>query len=296
MIKKLLGIGIVFILVTAACLLGTAAAGGAYLYLRPQPSDTTTTLFQGVVYQRDSRSEPRPVVVHVIRVKLGEAGVGVHVTPGDPDQELPLNARRTSDYLQEFGVQVAINGDGFQPWNSQSLFNYYPHVGDPVDVIGQAVSDGVRYSQLTDAEPTLYFNNRNMARINQSPGKIAQAISGGSLLVSQGQVVSAGDNQAEPRTAVGLDQRRRELLLVVVDGRQPGYSEGLTLAELAELMIELGAYEAINLDGGGSSTLVVENAAGKPRILNSPVNNGIPGRERPVGNHLGIFALPLNSD
>jgi exopolysaccharide biosynthesis protein len=46
---------------------------------------------------------------------------------------------------------------------------------------------------------------------------------------------------------------------------------------------------AMAMDGGGSSTLVVEGEDGSPRILNTPIDNYIPGRERPVGNHLGIY-------
>jgi exopolysaccharide biosynthesis protein len=74
-----------------------------------------------------------------------------------------------------------------------------------------------------------------------------------------------------------------------VDGRQPFYSEGITLNELARLMISLGAQDAMNLDGGGSSTMVVASKDGQPRILNSPIDNYIPGRERPVANHLGVY-------
>ena len=77
--------------------------------------------------------------------------------------------------------------------------------------------------------------------------------------------------------------------LVVVDGRQPFYSEGITLQELADLMRALGAEYAMNLDGGGSSTMVVQGQDGRPRVLNSPIDNYIPGRERPVANHLGIY-------
>jgi hypothetical protein len=46
---------------------------------------------------------------------------------------------------------------------------------------------------------------------------------------------------------------------------------------------------AMSMDGGGSSTLVIEGGDGLPKILNSPIDNYIPGRERPVGNHLGVF-------
>ena len=83
------------------------------------------------------------------------------------------------------------------------------------------------------------------------------------------------------------------LILVVVDGRQPGYSEGVTLQELADIIIFHGGHNAINLDGGGSSTMVVEGPLGGAKVINSPINGQIPGRERPVGNHLGIYAKPL---
>ena len=78
-------------------------------------------------------------------------------------------------------------------------------------------------------------------------------------------------------------------MLMIVDGRQPNYSEGITLSELAELMREFGAYHALNLDGGGSSTLVVAGVDGQPRVLNSPIHTRIPGRERPVATHLGVY-------
>ncbi len=93
----------------------------------------------------------------------------------------------------------------------------------------------------------------------------------------------------QPRTAIGYSKSGRYLYLVVVDGRQPFYSEGITLDELAHLMISLGAQYAMNLDGGGSSTMVVAGRDGQPRILNSPIDNYIPGRERPVANHLGVY-------
>ena len=109
------------------------------------------------------------------------------------------------------------------------------------------------------------------------------------MLVTGGQVLpDLNDVDLHPRSAVGFSRNGRYLYLVVVDGRQPLYSEGMTLAELGEFMVSLGAQYAMNLDGGGSSTLVVEGPDGVPKVLNSPIDNYIPGRERPVANHLGI--------
>ena len=251
---------------------------------------TTRPLFQGVEYMRDVRSSPRPLVIHVIRVDLQTAGIGTLVTPGDPKAELPLEARTTSEFLDEFGVQAAINGDAFEPWHANGIFDYYPHSGEPVDVIGLAISGGETYAPANKETPTLYFSQTNTARFNQPFGRTANALSGTEMLVINGKVTASQDEDLAPRSAVGLDRGGRTLLLVVVDGRQPGYSEGVSLGELAELLISYGARDAMNLDGGGSSTLVVEGPLGLADVLNRPIHNNVAGRERPVGNHLGIFA------
>ena len=72
----------------------------------------------------------------------------------------------------------------------------------------------------------------------------------------------------QPRTAVGVIDENH-YVFVVVDGRQTGYSAGVTLPELADIMIGLGATVAYNLDGGGSSTMVF---AGE--VVNNPSNGG----------------------
>ena len=64
-------------------------------------------------------------------------------------------------------------------------------------------------------------------------------------------------DRRHPRTAVGIDRKGSRLWILVVDGRQEAYSGGMTLPELADLLLALGAAEAINLDGGGSSVMVV---------------------------------------
>lgn len=279
--------------VLAVLLLSLAAVFlGPRLVQRLVPRPTQQHLFKGVEYIREVRREPRPLVIHVIKVDLRAEGIRLFVTPGDPDNPLPVKARTTSDFLNTFDLQVAINGDAFTPWHTNTILDYYPHRGDRVDPTGFAASEGIIYSQDTNNEPTLYITADQNARFNAPTGKIYNAISGTRLLLKEGQPAPGLDSSPEPRSAVGLDQKNRTLILVVVDGRQPGYSEGVTLQELAEILESYGAYTAMNLDGGGSSTLVVEGPLGMARVLNSPINNGIPGRERAVANHLGIYALP----
>jgi hypothetical protein len=95
-----------------------------------------------------------------------------------------------------------------------------------------------------------------------------------------------------PRTMVGIAAAGRRLLLVTVDGRQPGYSVGMTLRESAHLMRDLGATQALNLDGGGSTTMVVrrswENAV-RYTLANKPSDKE---GERPVANALAVISDP----
>ncbi len=114
--------------------------------------------------------------------------------------------------------------------------------------------------------------------------KVTEAVAGGPWLVRNGKAVppeeyeQAGFNRAfwerhHPRTAVGRTAKG-ELIWLVVDGRQP-HSQGASLPELAQIMLRYDAVDAINLDGGGSSTLVVRDL-----VINSPSD----GSERPVAN------------
>ncbi len=291
--RKALTCGIIFLAIF--CILGSAILGGwLWINFRPQPAPKQEMLFEGVEYIRDVRSSPRPMVIHVIKVDLQAEGIRTLVTPGDPKAELPLEARSTSKFLDGFNLQVAINGDGFEPWHSRAPWDYYPHSGDPVDAIGLAASRGEVYSAEEKGHPTLYFSTSNKARFNQPFGKMHNAISGNVMLMRNGKALkNFVETGPQPRTAVAINQSGRYLILIVVDGRQPGFSMGTTLTELAEVVAYHGGHTAMNLDGGGSSALVVEGFLGQSDLLNSPINNNFPGRERVVGNHLGIYAKPL---
>ena len=110
------------------------------------------------------------------------------------------------------------------------------------------------------------------------------------MLLLQGEPVEGLDDiELDPRTAIGLNRNGRWLILAVVDGRQPFYSEGATFTELADILRDYGAFIGMALDGGGSSTMVVQGEDGKPVILNSPIDQYAPGRERPVANQFGVY-------
>ncbi len=108
---------------------------------------------------------------------------------------------------------------------------------------------------------------------------VTTAVGGGPILLIEGRVAAGADQPVRhPRTAVGFSDTH--IFLVAVDGRQSMLSVGMSMPELAELMLELGATEAINLDGGGSTTMWVAG-----QVVNSPSD----GRERSVANALVLL-------
>ncbi|MGZ3430170.1 MAG: phosphodiester glycosidase family protein, partial [Polyangia bacterium] len=113
------------------------------------------------------------------------------------------------------------------------------------------------------------------------------AVGGRALLVQQGMAMSSYDAadptspfRTAPRSAVGVDANAHTMYLVTVDGDQQS-SAGMTAEELANFLTGIGVSDALELDGGGSSTLYVRKEGG---VVNSPSD----GVQRPVANHLGV--------
>jgi exopolysaccharide biosynthesis protein len=131
-------------------------------------------------------------------------------------------------------------------------------------------------------------------RLEPARGALALTMGGWPRVVADGRNVAAQADSMEgtfprfsaqrhPRTAVGMTRDSATLLLVLVDGRprESGQSVGMTLVELADFLIRIGAWQALNLDGGGSTTLWVRD-----RVVNTPSD---PAGERPVGNALFVL-------
>ncbi|WP_323793706.1 phosphodiester glycosidase family protein [Nocardioides sp.] len=114
-------------------------------------------------------------------------------------------------------------------------------------------------------------------------GASKMAITGNQFLIDEGIVKVVDDRELHPRTAIGIDRDMHRILLLVIDGRQR-FSRGYTMVELAEMMMELGADEALNLDGGGSSTMIARRPNGNVKVINSPSD----GVERSVPNGVSI--------
>jgi len=129
-----------------------------------------------------------------------------------------------------------------------------------------------------------------LERPGDPPLTVEEAVGGFPVLLRDGEPVlhlaegvpASFGPARHPRTAVAWDREADRLLLVTVDGRQPGYSVGMTLQELTALLVRIGATDAINLDGGGSTAMVVGG-----RVVNRPSDDV---GERSVGNALALVS------
>lgn len=136
--------------------------------------------------------------------------------------------------------------------------------------------------QLNSIEPG---NHADWLRVYSILGGGPQLIKAGKIAITDKEEKMAAGfaTDRHPRTAIANLESGR-ILLVTVDGRQPGISAGMTLEMLAEVLLEFGAIDAMNLDGGGSTTMVVHN-----KIVNRPSDQT---GERPVSDAILIFPKP----
>ncbi len=118
-------------------------------------------------------------------------------------------------------------------------------------------------------------------------GDPQMVITGNAVLVEDGEVQVVDDRELHPRTAVGIDDATGDVLLLAVDGRSSA-SRGYTMVETARLLIALGAEQGLNLDGGGSTTMVARRRNGVVGVLNTPSD----GFERAVANAVEVTFTP----
>lgn len=200
--------------------------------------------------------------IHAVILEPGEARY--HVTR--------FGHRTVSNTAKELNAQLVTNGGDYDAYNA----------------VGLAASDGLIYSGHQAWEPWVNWDPSDQVTINkryQSGVTPYNALSGKRFLVYDGQrwpTNTAPWVDRHPRTLAGVS-KTGQTILVVVDGRT-SRSRGIDLFEAAALMISLGADRAIDLDGGGSSAMWLHD-----RIVNIPIDSGVPGKERAVGNRIVVW-------
>jgi len=290
-----------------------------------QGGQIVTNPFVGVTLITRTETSPRTETMHIAEINLNAPGIGFELTP--PGGTLETVRQTTLGYLNQEQAQLAINGEFFLPFPSSdpnamliglaaSNGNVYSSFEAPVQ----------SYAIVTGA-PAINIDPSNHASIvhdntSFADGKHVQenvtlwnTIAGSAQIITNGVasiptyldathpdgLLTPGGpasysnskswyNLINARTVIGLSQDNQTLFLFTVD--IAGGSRGMTLPEVANLLIsDYGVYNALNLDGGGSTSMAMQNpVTGIGSFINVSSDNP---SGRAEGSNLAIFAAPV---
>jgi len=303
---------------TAFCLLSCL--------FRASANEWSTHPYRGITYIVRSELFPRPVSMHIVIIDLSAPGIGFKVTP--PGGTLETIRQRTADFLNQERAQVAINAHFFLPFPSEdtnanvvgfaasegtvfSPFEPQPIGPDYVDQSYAILSYGPALNVDPSNSASIVHRDPDFADNAHvlEPVTIWNAVSGSAQIVENGVKTipsySGSPGGLNPidfysdenswysyprsRTAIGVTSNSERLVLFTVD--EVGGSEGLTPGEVADLLIQdYHVIDALNLDGGGSTSLALQDpATGIGGIVNSSSDNPA---GRAIGSNLAVFAQP----
>jgi hypothetical protein len=299
-------------------------AGLLLLWAQASALVQVTQPYSGVTYIDRWVDWPRRVHMHVAQIDLAAPGLRFRLSPPAGDREVVRQS--TLAFLQQEGAQLAINGHFFLPFPSTDRTAWVIGLAASDGRVYSAFeSPEQRYALVADA-PAINLDRENRATlVHRDPShadgrRVVEAVSLWNVIAGSAQIVSGGvttvpvyrdganpNGQLEPggpgaysnakawadvpnaRTAIGLSRDRRTLTLFTADVR--GGSEGLRLGEVAALLInDYGVWDALNLDGGGSTSFAMRDpVTGHAALMNTSSDNPN-GRE--VATSLAVFAAP----
>ncbi len=286
--------------------------------------ETASTPFVGITHIVRTETSPRSLKIHVVKIDLTAPSISFKVTPPGGTRE---TVRQTTlDYIVQERAQVAINAHFFLPYPSSDLNASLIGTAASNGLVFSAFEQPAQnYALVTDA-PGLNIDSANNATIvHKDPTdpsgvralesvRLWNTVAGSAQIVTNGVktipcYVDAGHPACElvgpgpamysnanswyslinARTAIGLSQDGKTMVMLTVDSA--GGSQGMSVGEVADMLIrDYAVYNALNLDGGGSTTLAMEDPVTHARSL---VNTPSGGAARAVGSSLAVFASPV---
>ena len=261
--------------------------------------------YLGITYIDRAEPAPRPVHMHIVQIDLAAPGLRFKLSP--PAGAREVVRQTTLEFLRQEHAQLAVNAHYFLP---------FPSTDTEAWVIGIAASEGRVYSAFESPEqdyalvadaPGLNIDRENHATVvHRDRAKtdglhVAEPVTLWTTVAGSAQIVTAGAasipdlewyRAVQARTAIGLSQDGRTLTLFTVD--KSGGSEGMAVTEVAELLVrDYGVWNALNLDGGGSTTMALEDPATHAASVVNASSDKDPVAGRSVGSSLAVFARPI---
>jgi hypothetical protein len=291
----------------------------------PRADQSASHPFAGVTYIDRVESAPRPWHAHLAQIDLATPGLRFALSA--PAGAREVVRQTTREFLQAQGAQVAINAHYFLPWPSTDLDADAIGIGASGGRVFSAFEVPVQSYALVASAPGLNLDPRNRATIVHrdpsdpsgrrvlEPVTLWTTVSGSAQIVTDGAVtIPEYADEAHPgavltpggpngysnakswyaalnaRSAIGLSRDARTLTLFTVDAR--GGSAGMTVREVAEVLArDYGVWQALNLDGGGSTSLAMADpATGMATLMNTSSDNPA---GRAVATSLAVFAPPM---
>ena len=277
--------------------------------------------FPGITHISRTESEPRKVNIHVIEIDLKAPGIAFKLTP--PGGALETIRQTTIDFLKQEHAQVAINAHFFLPFPSKSpQANLVGFAASTGRIYSAFETPAQSYAIVPDAPAVNIDASNHAAIVHRDSGfadgkHISEDVTVWTALAGSAQIVTNGNKTiptyADPhhvglltpggprqyantnswydalqaRTAIGLSRDNTTLFLFTVD-RAAG-SLGMKVGEVAEFLIrEYSVYNALNLDGGGSTTMAMENPITHTGAITNVSSDNPNGRL--VGSNLAVFA------
>lgn len=266
-------------------------------------AESSNEPYKGMTLIHRTESAPRPFSARIVKIALSTPGLRFALTPKSGARE--ATRQTTLDFLNEQKAALAINGHFFTPFPSEDKECF---------LVGLAASNGDVYSDFEQPEqsyaimanaPAINIAEDNTASMitKQDQRKLFNAISGSAQVITggavtiprytEGQLSPGGPgkysnerswyNVPNARTMIGLSEDAKTLILFTVDRSKD--SQGLTVGEAAALLAtDYKVHNALNLDGGGSTTLALRDPeTNQGGIVNTTQN-------RAVCSNLAVFA------
>lgn len=236
-------------------------------------------IYEGVEYNTGYVTSPRTMRAFALRISLKNPDVTMYASHSNGTLPYEVTLQTTPAFLAEHGMEAAVNACYFDT-----------ALGSNTNIEGLLISNGSLVSSWQAArDAELHLTSDKIASIvnHGSTTGCYTGTAGDAYFLVNG-VAGGGNTDPQPRTTAGLTQDGKYLILVCVDGRQPGWSDGATIYDMSLWQLSFGAYNAMNYDGGGSTTMSISG-------MGSYVNRPCYGYARSVGASLGANSVAANN-